>query len=87
MGRCPLAAGREHLQRAVVEVQMPQGTDVLGFVAADLATLPALHRALLAGTALGRGRGLRTKPCACMYRRTVEYERSGPFAGSAFMGL
>lgn len=37
----PAAAGAEHLERAVVEIEMPQRADVLGLVAADL---PAAHR-------------------------------------------
>ena len=37
----PLAAVSEHLERTVVEIEMPQGADVLGFVAADLARLCA----------------------------------------------
>ena len=50
----PLAAGQEHRQRAVVEVQMPQRADVLRLVAADLAALAPLGRQSLARTALGR---------------------------------
>ena len=69
----PLAAGREHLERAVVEIEMPQGADVLGFVAADLALFATLGRASLRrGGPWAAGRGLRTMPWACMYRRTVE---------------
>ncbi len=32
----PLTAGSEHLERSMVEIEMPQGADVRGFVAADL---------------------------------------------------
>ena len=44
----PLAAGSEHLERSVVEIEMPQRPDVLGFVAADLARLAPLFRAYFA---------------------------------------
>ena len=39
--RHPLARGRQHLARAVVEVEVPQPVDVLGLVAAHLALLEA----------------------------------------------
>ena len=35
----PLAAGGEHLERTVVEIEMPERADVGGFVAADLTGL------------------------------------------------
>ena len=79
----PLAAGGEHLERAVVEIEVPQGTDVLGFVTADLALFAPLFRAGCAARPWDAGRGLRSMPCACIYRRTVQYERSGPSEGSA----
>ena len=47
----PLAAVREHLERPVVEIEMPQGPDVLGFVAADLSSLASVSRARFAGAA------------------------------------
>ena len=50
----PLATRQEHRKRALMEVQMPQGADILGLVAADLSTLASLRRTFLAGTALGR---------------------------------
>ena len=52
--RLPLTAGREYLERAVVEVQVPERAGVLGFVAADLAALAAPNRLLFAGPALSR---------------------------------
>ena len=39
-GALPLAAGSKHLKRSMVEIEMPQGPDVGGFIAADLARLP-----------------------------------------------
>jgi len=67
----PLAAGGEHLERAVVEIEVPQGTDVLRFVAADLTLFATLLRAASPGWPWDAGFGLRTMPWACMYRRTV----------------
>ena len=49
----PLAAGREHRERAVVEVEVPQCADVFRLVAADLPLFPPPGRADLAGSALG----------------------------------
>ena len=50
--KLPLAAGREDLQPAVVEIAVPQRADVLGFVAADLTLFAALGRQDFAGAAL-----------------------------------
>ena len=50
----PLAAGGEHLERAVVEIEMPQRPDVLGFVAADLSGLTPLFGACFAGPLSGK---------------------------------
>ena len=46
-GRCHWPRGREHLEGAVVEIEMPQGADVLGFVAADLARLRGVSARVL----------------------------------------
>ena len=64
--RLPLAAGREDLQPAVVEIAMPQRADVLGFVAADLALFAALGRRISPGRPWTCARGLRSRPWACM---------------------
>ena len=53
-GTLPLAAGSEHLERAVMEIEMPERPDILGFVTADLAFFATLLRAGFAGTAVGR---------------------------------
>ena len=62
----PLAALSEHLERTVVEIEVPQRPDILGFVAADLARLALSSARASPGRPLGRGVGLRTRPCACM---------------------
>ena len=49
----PLAALSEHLERSVVEIEVPQRPDILGFVAADLARLASLFRASFARTPFG----------------------------------
>ena len=49
----PLAAGSEHLERAVMEVEVPERSDVGGFVAADLPCLPSRFRACRARTSAG----------------------------------
>ena len=41
-GALPLAVTREHLDRCVVKVEMPQGPHVFGFVAANFSALPSL---------------------------------------------
>ena len=50
----PLAAVSEHLQRTMVEIEMPQSADVLGFVAADLARLSPFFRHDLTRASAGR---------------------------------
>ena len=62
----PLAALSEHVERTVVEIEVPQRPDILGFVAADLACLAPSSARTSPGRRLGRGVSLRTKPCACM---------------------
>src|SRR5208337_1855748 len=44
-GAQPLAVVSEHLERSVVEIEMPQRPDVLGLVAADLSRLAPLSGA------------------------------------------
>jgi hypothetical protein len=39
-----LAAGSEHLERSMVEVELPQRPDVRGFITADFARLSPLSR-------------------------------------------
>ena len=69
----PLATRRDHLQRTVMEVEVPQRADVFGFVTADLAPLAPLGSQQFSRKFLRlQSRGLRTMPCAAMYRRTVE---------------
>jgi len=58
----PLAAGSEHLERSVVEIEMPERPDVRGFVTADLSRLAPSFRDSLTGRPFGCGLGLRTKP-------------------------
>jgi len=53
----PLAAGREHLEGAVVEIEMPQRADIFGLEAADLARLASVGSAGFAGMP-GLGPGL-----------------------------
>ena len=52
-GAQPLAAWSEHLERAVVEIEMPQRPDVVGFVAPNLARLASRFGDDLAGSSLG----------------------------------
>ncbi len=80
----PLAAGGEHLERTVVEIEMPETPDVRGFVAADLARL-ASHL----GTVLPRG-AVSGGASACAPSRAPSCSGgpwhtscSGPSAGSA----
>ena len=49
----PLAAGSEHLERTVVEIEMPQRPDVLGFKAADLTRLASFFGAHFTGAVPG----------------------------------
>ena len=58
----PLAAGSEHLERSVVEVEMPERSDVGGFVAADLSCLASLFGAHFARASAGPKPRLRTRP-------------------------
>ena len=58
----PLAAGSEHLERSVMEVEMPECSDVGGFVAADLPCLASGIRGTSPGRPPGRSLGLRTSP-------------------------
>src|SRR5271166_3883568 len=53
----PLASRAEHLEGAVVEVEMPEGADIFRLEAADLALLASLGGAYFAGLA-GLGPGL-----------------------------
>jgi len=46
----PLAFRSEHLERSMVEVEMPERPDVRGFVAADLSGLASCFGAHFAGT-------------------------------------
>ena len=39
-GALPLLAGTKYLERSMVEIEMPQRSDVHGFIAVDLACLP-----------------------------------------------
>ena len=86
-GPLPLAAGSEDLPRTVMEVEVPKRPHVLGFVAADLPVLASLGGNDFARAALRPHARLRNRPWACMYRRTVQYERSGPMAGLAFTAV
>ena len=45
----PLAGRREYLERTVVEIKMPQRSDILRFVAADLSGLAPPRRADFTG--------------------------------------
>ena len=49
----PLAVRSEHLERSMVEIEMPQRPDVLGFVAADLSGLAPCFGAHFAGALAG----------------------------------
>ena len=51
----PLAVGSEHLERSVVEIEMPQRPDVLGFKAANLACLAPFFGAHFTGAVPGLG--------------------------------
>ena len=50
----PLAPGSEHFERSVVEIQMPQGADMRGFIAADLSRLASLLGANLSRALMRR---------------------------------
>ena len=54
----PLAAGSKHLERSMVEIEMPQRPDVRGFVAADLARLSPSFGVGFAGALVQRNPGL-----------------------------
>ena len=74
-GAQPLAAGREHLLRSVVEIEMPERSDVGGFIAADLARLPPSFGAGFAraqGAVAEKSPGFLIRPRARMSRLTVE---------------
>ena len=62
----PLAARSEHLERTVVEVEMPQRPDILGFVAADLARLATLFGACFAWASFGPRRRFAHQAVRCM---------------------
>jgi hypothetical protein len=51
-GPLPLAPRRDHLQRAVMEVEVPQRADVFRLITADLALLASQGRAQFAGVFL-----------------------------------